>query len=111
MRDPKRIPKVLAAVGRYWSLYPDLRLGQLLGNFSVGYNTEDDAILRALGMPEDLEPAETFEEKVERITKAYFQDSGVDGDLLPMDWDEVHPGDRESARYTVAFVLRQAGIE
>jgi hypothetical protein len=111
MRDPKRIPKVLAAVGRYWSLYPDLRLGQLLGNFSVGYNTEDDAILRALGMPEDLEPTETYEDKVERIAKAWFESPGPEGDLVGLDWDTAHPGDKDSARYNVAFVLRQAGIE
>jgi hypothetical protein len=109
MRDPNRIPKVLAAIGRYWSLYPDLRLGQLLGNFSVGYNTEDESVLRALGMPEDLEP-ETFDQKVERLAKAWYESPGPDDDL-GLDWDTAHPGDREMARYNVRFILTEAGIE
>jgi hypothetical protein len=54
---------------------------------------------------------EKFEDMVERIARAWFQDSGVDGDLLPMDWDEVHPGDKNRTRYMVAFVLTQAGDE
>ena len=30
MRDPKRIPEVLAAIEKVWRKHPDLRLGQLI---------------------------------------------------------------------------------
>jgi uncharacterized protein YihD (DUF1040 family) len=33
MRDPKRMPEILELIGKLWSYYPDLRLGQLLQNF------------------------------------------------------------------------------
>jgi hypothetical protein len=33
MRDPKRIDKVLAALGKLWKKHPDQRLGQLLENY------------------------------------------------------------------------------
>ena len=32
MRDPKRIPKILERLRILWEKYPDLRLGQLIGN-------------------------------------------------------------------------------
>ncbi len=32
MRDPKRIPEILAALGEYWMNHPDLRLGQIVSN-------------------------------------------------------------------------------
>lgn len=47
MRDPERIPQVLAAVERYWRRYPGLRLGQLVGNFANDtdpYYIEDDEL-------------------------------------------------------------------
>jgi hypothetical protein len=50
-RDPNRIPEVLQEVALYWQKHPDLRLGQLLGNFNVSYNTEDDVILERLRDP------------------------------------------------------------
>jgi hypothetical protein len=34
MRNPKRIPKVLAKLQKAWELQPDWRLGQLLVNLS-----------------------------------------------------------------------------
>lgn len=34
MRDPKRIPKLLAAIQAYWEKNPDLRLGQLVRNLA-----------------------------------------------------------------------------
>lgn len=52
MRDPNRIPDVLQAVALYWQKHPDLRLGQLLGNFNVNYMTEDDVLLERLKDPE-----------------------------------------------------------
>lgn len=63
MRDPARIDRVLSLLALYWKANPDLRLGQIVGNFtprcrtSVGgcepgdpYNVEDgvyEAALRA----------------------------------------------------------------
>jgi hypothetical protein len=49
MRDPARIPKVLAALQAYWDKHPDLRLGQIIVNLSPrklwvlndGYDPED----------------------------------------------------------------------
>jgi hypothetical protein len=32
MRDPKRIERILSLLKIYWTKYPDLRLGQILGN-------------------------------------------------------------------------------
>ena len=32
MRDPKRIPEILARLQLLWERYPDMRLGQLLEN-------------------------------------------------------------------------------
>lgn len=51
MRDPARIPKVLALLEQYWNRYPDLRLAQIVGNFSPfrdSYHLEDDALIDAL---------------------------------------------------------------
>ena len=117
MRDPKRIPTVLAALGTFWSRYPDVRLGQLLGNFEIGYNTEDEVVLAALNGTNrwleavaPTEPAESFEDKVERIAAAWFQDIGPDNDFTALDWFEAHPGDKDFARYMVRFILAQAGI-
>lgn len=47
MRNPARIPKVLAEVQRLWEKHPDLRLTQLLLNVGE-YNTEDDVLLERL---------------------------------------------------------------
>lgn len=52
-RDPARIPKLLRLLKRYW-MQPncsDLRLGQIVGNFSARkdpYFLEDDALIKAL---------------------------------------------------------------
>ena len=34
MRDPARIDKILAQIKRIWVAHPDMRLGQLLCNYS-----------------------------------------------------------------------------
>jgi len=52
MRDPKRIPEVIAALTVYWYEHPDLRLGQILGNFEVTYYTEDEILLYRLRDPD-----------------------------------------------------------
>ena len=53
MRDINRIDPILQRIGEIWKQYPDLRLGQLLENISVEYNsslyfTEDKDLLRKL---------------------------------------------------------------
>lgn len=55
MRDPNRIPKVLAALEEHWLRDPDARLGQIVGNataFLTGdydpFYMEDDAFLEAM---------------------------------------------------------------
>jgi hypothetical protein len=54
---------------------------------------------------------EKFEDMVERIARAWFEDSGPHNDFTPLNWIMGHPDDKDFARYTAAFVLRQAGIE
>ena len=59
MRDPNRIPEVLAALGEYWQKHPDLRLGQIVSNATYWgddsgafhldpFYLEDDRLLAAL---------------------------------------------------------------
>jgi len=59
VRDAKRIPKILKALGEYWKEHPDLRLGQMVFYFTHRtsfdpnvmpdiFYVEDDDILAAL---------------------------------------------------------------
>lgn len=48
MRDPKRIPEMLAVLGELWQENPDIRLGQIISNASIFFYTEDDQALTAL---------------------------------------------------------------
>ena len=51
MRDPKRIEKVLEDIKAIWKKYPDMRLGQLIGNVLEGpnlYYVEDKGLVDAL---------------------------------------------------------------
>ena len=50
MRDPARIARVLRVLEHYWRRYPDMRLGQIIGNFAPGdpYHFEDDALAEQL---------------------------------------------------------------
>ena len=51
MRDPKRIDVILQEIGAIWHKYPDMRLGQLIGNVLEGvglYYVEDDGLINAL---------------------------------------------------------------
>jgi hypothetical protein len=51
MRDPGRIPEVLAEIERVWKDYPDMRLGQLIVNvtgISDPYFVENDKLLECL---------------------------------------------------------------
>ena len=38
MRDPNRITAILELMRQYWTERPDLRLGQMLSNFSFNIN-------------------------------------------------------------------------
>ena len=51
MRDSKRIDVILQEIGAIWRKYPDMRLGQLIGNVLEGpslYYVEDDSLVKAL---------------------------------------------------------------
>ncbi|MEZ6188115.1 MAG: hypothetical protein R3F62_24290 [Planctomycetota bacterium] len=55
MRDPERIPEILALVQQVWERHPDERLGQLLLNACRGcsgwpdvWSVEDDALVAGL---------------------------------------------------------------
>lgn len=51
MRDKNRISQVLYEIKRIWEKYPDMRLGQLIGNVLEGpslYYVEDDGLVKAL---------------------------------------------------------------
>ena len=54
MRDPKRIPAVLAALQAYWTANPELRLGQIMCNASLeamvrdSYYLEDEELIVSL---------------------------------------------------------------
>ena len=64
MRDPKRINKVLAAIGEVWEKNPDLRLGQLLSNVyrdPALYYIEDDKLVEEIKKYySDLDISETM---------------------------------------------------
>lgn len=50
-RDPARIDTLLALLRTYWQKYPDLRLGQIIDNFSDHvpvWVIEDDALIKCL---------------------------------------------------------------
>ena len=51
MRDPKRIDVILQEISAIWHKYPDMRLGQLIGNVLEGpslYYVEDNSLVKAL---------------------------------------------------------------
>ena len=55
MRDPERIPKILARLERVWKVNPDLRLGQLISNtakdeFTLFYIEDEELIEKMEGM-------------------------------------------------------------
>ena len=72
MRDPKRIDVILQEISVIWRKYPDMRLGQLIGNVLEGpslYYVEDDSLVKAL---KDM--YESAEEPVEFDDEAYIFD-------------------------------------
>jgi len=52
MRDPKRIPEILNQLKAIWSSFPDLRLGQLIGNLWLPeeelYYIEDEKLIELI---------------------------------------------------------------
>ena len=52
MRSSNRIPNILDSIQTIWSQYPDLRLGQLLGNvmrdYTYLYYVEDEDLIYEL---------------------------------------------------------------
>ena len=72
MRDLKRIDVILKEISAIWHKYPDMRLGQLIGNVLEGpslYYVEDDSLVKAL---KDM--YEGAEEPVEFDDEAYIFD-------------------------------------
>ena len=67
MRDPKRIDIILQEIGAIWHKYPDMRLGQLIGNVLEGpslYYVEDDSLVKALkDMYEGAEESIKFDDE------------------------------------------------
>ena len=66
MRDPKRIDVILQEISAIWHKYPDMRLGQLIGNVLEGpslYYVEDDSLVKALkDMYEGAEESVKFDD-------------------------------------------------
>ena len=51
MRNPERIKVILQEIDAIWHKYPDMRLGQLIGNVLEGpnlYYVEDEGLVNAL---------------------------------------------------------------
>ena len=67
MRDPKRIDIILQEISTIWHKYPDMRLGQLIGNVLEGpslYYVEDDSLVKALkDMYEGAKEAVKFDDE------------------------------------------------
>lgn len=72
MRDPKRIDIILQEISNIWHKYPDMRLGQLIGNVLEGtglYYVEDEGLVNAL---KDM--YENAQEKVSFDNESYIWD-------------------------------------
>lgn len=52
MRDPKRIPLILDELKGIWASFPDLRLGQLIGNLMLAeeelYYVDDEQFIKLI---------------------------------------------------------------
>jgi len=53
LRDPLRIPKILALLEEYWHRFPDMRLGQIVSNAANElempvYYMEDEELIQYL---------------------------------------------------------------
>ena len=83
MRDPKRIDVILQEISAIWHKYPDMRLGQLIGNVLEGpslYYVEDNSLVKALkDVYEDAkEPVEFDDEDyIFDLIKKYPEELGL----------------------------------
>lgn len=80
MRDPNRIDEVLREISIIWHKYPDMRLGQLIGNVLEGtglYYVEDAGLVNAL--------KDVYENAKEPIS--------FDDDAYVFDLVKKHPGE------------------
>lgn len=80
MRDARRIDGILQEISNIWHKYPDMRLGQLIGNVLEGaalYYVEDDGLVSAL--------KDMYEEGKEPVK---FDDNSYILDLV-----KKHPGE------------------
>ena len=82
MRDPKRIDIILQEISAIWHKYPDMRLGQLIGNVLEGpslYYVEDDSLVKALkDMYEGAKEAVKFDDEayIFDLIKKYPEELG-----------------------------------
>ena len=82
MRDPKRIDVILQEISTIWHKYPDMRLGQLIGNVLEGpslYYVEDDSLVKALkDMYEGAKEAVKFDDEayIFDLIKKYPEELG-----------------------------------
>lgn len=79
MRNPKRIDKVLKAIKEIWELYPDLRLGQLIGNVFRDphlYYVEDKEMVEALQQVYLPKPTIVYG-KVKQADGSYIEDKNL----------------------------------
>jgi hypothetical protein len=82
VRNPHRIPYVLAAIGDSWAESPDLRLGQVVANAADGdpYQLEDDELVERLDteLPVEyiVDPDEEFVAK-EGVDELMSQEEAV----------------------------------
>ena len=82
MRDPKRIDIILQEISAIWHKYPDMRLGQLIGNVLEGpslYYVEDNSLVKALkDVYEDAKEAVKFDDEayIFDLIKKYPEELG-----------------------------------
>ncbi len=112
MRDPKRIPRILNLLEEYWSRYPDLRLGQIVGHFTPrrcasypgdSYNVEDEVVEQAMfeHLHQLLTPTIHRERAAEKY-KGKFKTVPVVGEII---W--VPHGDDHHAGWGIVSVVKE----
>lgn len=76
MRDPARIPRIVAKLGALWASQPDTRLGQLVMNHMVHPQAD----------PFQLED-EVWEREIDDgLRRAGIDPDGVAADMAASDW-------------------------
>jgi hypothetical protein len=83
MRDPNRIPRVIALLTEYWTRYPDLRLGQIIMNFTPSSGVCDCPLFAKRGFHDidcttfDRDPYNLEESHWERALQAALAEAGL----------------------------------